>query len=244
MEPSTLKSKILVVDDTAEIRELVSVILETNGFDAVTANGGAEMDIALQGNKIDLIILDTMMPVEDGLSICKRLNQRTSPPIIMLSARGEDMDRIKGLNLGAEDYMAKPFHPDELVARIRVALKRSRQPDVSPKPPMDRFFGWSLDPVTRKIASPDMLSFSLSAAEFAVFRVILDNPDRPLKRDFLLSKMAELHEHSNARALDTIVSRLRRRLRDIHPSGRSSDELIRTVYGVGYMLKPPIPKIS
>ncbi|ESQ77121.1 response regulator [Asticcacaulis sp. AC402] len=242
MQHSLAKRKILVVDDTLDMLELISVVLEGHGFEVITACGGAEMDVEMQRHKFDLIILDTMMPVEDGFSICKRLSQRAAPPIIMLSAKSMDVDRIKGLNLGAEDYIAKPFHPDELVARIGVALRRSQPSGVSAKPGLDRFYGWTLDPVTRKITSPDTLSYTLSAAEFAVIRVILDHPDRPLKREFMLAKMAELHEDSNPRALDTIVSRLRRKLGEIHPTAGPDDELIRTVYGVGYMLRPPLAK--
>jgi two-component system OmpR family response regulator len=236
--PRGSKSTILVVDDMEEMRDLIAAILKKNGYDVLMADGGVAMDAVLTQSEVDLIILDTMMPVEDGLSICKRLSETNSPPIIMLSARGQDIDRIKGLDLGADDYMSKPFHPDELVARIRVVLRRSRRPNGAADPAQTYFFGWRLDAITRKLTSPDGISMSLSSAEFAILRVLLDHPDRPLKRDFLLARMADLHEHSTARALDTIVSRLRRRLAEANPSATENDELIRTVYGVGYMLRP------
>ena len=229
---------ILVVDDTPDILELVSVVLTRDGFRVLVASGGAEMDATLARNAVDLIVLDTMMPDEDGLAICKRLQQRSSPPILMLSARAEDIDRIKGLDLGAEDYMAKPFNPKELVARIRVILRRAdRTAAQLSEGARDRFFGWSLDARTRRLTSPDDKYLVLSTAEYAVLRVLLDQPDRPLKRDLILSRMAELHEDSTPRALDTIVSRLRRKLTYLHPQ-TGGEDLIRTVYGVGYMMKP------
>jgi len=236
--PRALTPRILVVDDIEDMRELVSVILVKNGYEVLTADGGAAMDGVLSERRIDLIVLDTMMPVEDGLSICKRLTARGAPPIIMLSARGEDVDRIRGLDLGADDYIAKPFNPDELVARVRVALRRHSRREGTGTAQNADVFGWRLDAISRRLTSPDGLSLILSPAEFAVLRVLLDHPDRPLKRAFMLARMADMHEHSNPRALDTIVSRLRRRLADIHPSATEKDELIRTVYGTGYMLRP------
>jgi two-component system OmpR family response regulator len=232
------KFTILVVDDIEDMRELVAVILTKSGYEVLAAQSGSEMDSMLAHNKVDLIILDTMMPVEDGLSICKRLSQTGAPPIIMLSARGQDTDRVKGLDLGAEDYIAKPFHPDELVARVRVVLRRFTKNAVKKDGEIAIFFGWRLDPITRKLTSPDGVSFVLSAAEFAILRVLLDFPDRPLKRHFILARMADLHEHSTSRALDTIVSRLRKKMAEAYSSAGNNDEIIRTVYGVGYMLKP------
>lgn len=237
MPDSEGTATILVVDDTPDICELVSVILTRDGFRVLTASGGEEMDAILAREAVDLIVLDTMMPGEDGLSICHRLQQRPSPPIIMLSARGEDIDRIKGLDVGAEDYMAKPFHPKELVARIKVVLRRSERTTAQlNEGTRDHFFGWSLDARTRRLTCPDGKYLVLSTAEYAVLRVLLDQPDRPLRREVILGRMAELHEDSTPRALDTIVSRLRRKLAYLHPE--TGEDLIRTVYGVGYMLRP------
>ncbi|MDV6332171.1 response regulator transcription factor [Asticcacaulis sp. 201] len=235
--PRSTKHRILVVDDMEDIRDLVSIILVKNGYDVLTADGGAQMDVVLSQKRVDLIILDTMMPLEDGLSICKRLSTKSAPPIIMLSARGQDIDRIKGLDLGAEDYIAKPFNADELVARVRVVLRRFHRPDLGDAQNVD-VFGWRLDAISRVITSPVGLSLALSSTEFAVIRVLFDNPDRPLKRLFILDRIADMQEHSTARALDTLISRLRRKLASIHPNADSDDELVRTVYGVGYMLKP------
>ncbi|MDC7677514.1 response regulator [Asticcacaulis machinosus] len=232
-----MHATVLIVDDTPDIRELLSLILEQHDFFPLTAAGGVEMDAALKQHRVDLIILDTMMPDEDGLSICRRLQGDEHPPVIMLSARGEDIDRIKGLDLGAEDYMAKPFNPDELIARINVVLRR-RLRSVRQAWVKKLFFGWSLESATRQLITPHGVGLTLSAAEFAAMKVLLDYPDRPLRREFMLEKMAAVIEIPTPRALDTIISRLRRRLTKVQAGTRKPDDLIRTVYGVGYMLRP------
>ena len=224
---------ILAVDDTEDIRELIAVGLERRGFEVVTADGGAEMDAILRARPADLIVLDTMMPVEDGLSICKRLTEAGGPPIIMLSAGASDTARIKGLNLGAEDYMVKPFNMDELAARIRVVLRRSARAEPAE---LVQFFGWALENKTRRLMSPNGKTLSLSPAEFAVLHVFLAQRDRPLRREQVLERMKNLHDFSTARALDTLISRLRKKLAFIAPDGEA--ELIQTVYGTGYMFRP------
>jgi two-component system, OmpR family, response regulator len=230
---------ILVVDDTEDIRDLIHVVLTRKGFNVLTADGGQEMDAILHSARVHLIVLDAMMPGEDGLSICRRISAKGGPPIIMLSARGEQLDRLKGLELGAQDYIAKPFLADELAARIRIVLGRQASTG-SPLPATSQqhFFGWSLDTISRRITSPTGADLVLSQAEYAVMSVLLNNPDRPLKRDFILEAMSELHEDTTERALDTLISRLRRKLRTLNPNALESDELIRTVYATGYMLRP------
>lgn len=236
--------KILVVDDTEDIRDLLEISLSRLGFHVLSADGGVQMDAILTARKIDLIVLDAMMPGEDGLSICRRVSNAKGPPIIMLSARGEDIDRLKGLELGAQDYVSKPFNANELAARIRIVIGRQ----VAHGAPgagstKAHFFNWTLDTVSRIMISPSGNELILSQAELAVMRVFLNYPDRPLKRDQILSGMADLHEHTTLRALDTVISRLRKKLNDAYPEGDKEEELIRTVYGVGYMLRPEVNRI-
>lgn len=233
-----MKPKILIVDDTPDVRELLEVVLRRAGFDVVTADGGAAMDRVLAATPVDLIVLDSMMPVEDGLSICRRISGAGGPPIIMLSAKAADADKIGGLDIGAEDYVTKPFNNDELIARIRAVLRRVSKAS-APGPDVWTFFGWSLDKQTRKLLSPAGKILALSGAEFALLKVFLDHPDRPLRRDQILEAMDEVHGFSTPRGLDTLVSRLRQKLLYADPGAHGRNELIQTVYGVGYQLRPP-----
>ena len=231
------RPNILAVDDDDSILDLLKSGLSRLGFRVFPADGAVAMDAVLAVEPIDLIVLDSMMPGEDGLSVCARVSAAKGPPIIMLSARGDDMSRIKGLNLGAEDYMAKPFNLDELVVRIRIVLRRQvRAPAAPGEGETVHFDGWTLDHLTRRLTSPADKMLMLSAAEFAVLNVLLNQRDRPLKREQLLERMSELHDDSTDRSLDTLISRLRRKLRYIAPEGES--DLIQTVYGTGYMLRP------
>ncbi|MBW8882738.1 MAG: response regulator [Asticcacaulis sp.] len=234
-EPADARPNILIVDDDEAIRDLLKSGLSRLGFRVFPANGGMALDAVLASERIDLIVLDSMMPGEDGNSICARISAANGPPIIMLSAHGNDMARIKGLNLGAEDYMAKPFNIDELAVRIRVVLRRSARPGAV-ETEATSFDGWHLDHRTRRLTSPNGKMLMLSAAEFAVLDVLLGHRDRPLRREQLLARMAELHDDSTDRSLDTLISRLRRKLKHIAPD--SEPELIQTVYGTGYMLRP------
>ena len=229
MSETEARSTLLVVDDTEDIRELLQAGLTRHGFRVLQADGGRTMDAVLETTPVDLIVLDSMMPGEDGLSICRRLTQSGGPPIIMLSAAGDDVNRIKGLNLGAEDYMAKPFNMDELAVRIRIVLRRQ-----SPAPRREasdsaHFAGWTLDNTTRRLTSPADKILELSPAEFAVLHVFLGARDRPIKREDLLKGMAQLHGDSTDRSLDTLMSRLRRKLKYADSDGA---ELIETVYGL------------
>jgi DNA-binding response OmpR family regulator len=234
MEPAEARPTLLVVDDTEDIRALLQAGLTRHGFRVLQADGGRTMDSVLDTTPVDLIVLDSMMPGEDGLSICQRLSKAGGPPIIMLSAAGDDVNRIKGLNLGAEDYMAKPFNMDELAVRIRIVLRR--QAPAAPREAADtvHFAGWSLDNTTRRLTSPAGRVLELSPAEFAVLHVFLGERDRPLKREDLLKGMRQLHGDSTDRSLDALMSRLRRKLKYADPD---SPDLIETVYGVGYIFR-------
>ncbi len=235
---SVTAPRVLIVDDDLELRDLISGFLTQNGFEVHTAAGGREMDKVLGRGDISLVVLDYMMPGEDGLSICKRLNEASGPPVIMLSARGEEIDRIVGLELGADDYMTKPFHPRELLARIRAVLRRqeSRGRDGgwgNGKTPLTHFFGWQLDNIKRTLTRPDGVQVALSNAEFELLRVFLDRPGRALTRDQILDFLHGPNTDSFDRAIDVQISRLRRKLSDDH-----NEDIIRTIRGIGYMFKP------
>lgn len=236
MTQSSTLPRVLVVDDTADIRDLLTEVLGRRGFDVLTADGGAEMDSVLAASPVDIIILDSMMPGEDGLSICRRLNAAGGPPIIMLSAKGERVDRIGGLELGAQDYVAKPFDADELSLRIRAVLRRAAPPPPA-APAIWSFCGWTLDRDTRKLTSPVGKILALSPAEFALLRVFIEGPDKPLRRDYILENMEDVHDFTTPRGLDTLVSRMRRKLQYAHPGVPADEELIQTVYGVGYVMR-------
>ncbi|MBP2160382.1 MULTISPECIES: response regulator [Asticcacaulis] len=231
-----MKPTVLVVDDTPDIRELLEVVLDAAGFAVVTADGAAAMDSVLAQMRVDLIVLDTMMPGEDGFSVCRRISAGNGPPIIMLSAKNEDIDKIKGLDLGAEDYVSKPFSNDELIARIKAVFRRLRRNAGGAED--WRFFGWVLEKQARRLTSPTGRTLALTPAEFALLKVFLDHPDRPLRREQILKAMDEVHGFSTPRGLDTLVSRLRQKLAYADPDSAGDRELIQTVYGVGYMLRP------
>ena len=227
-------TRVLIVDDDPDLRELTSNFLANNGFEIHTAANGRDMDKVLARGDIELVVLDYMMPGEDGLSICKRLIEKGGPPVVMLSARGEEIDRIVGLELGADDYMAKPFHPRELLARIRAVLRRREgKENGNGKSPVSHFFGWQLDNIKRPLTRPDGVQVVLSNAEFELLRVFLDRPGRALSRDQILDYLHGPNSDSFDRAIDVQISRLRRKLAD-----DSNEDIIRTIRGIGYMFKP------
>lgn len=232
-----VQTRVLIVDDDPDLRDLISQFLSNNGFDVHTASQARDMDKVLGRGDIDLVVLDYMMPGEDGLSVCKRLNEAGGPPVIMLSARGEEIDRIVGLELGADDYMAKPFHPRELLARIRAVLRRREARGAGgawdAKSPITHFFGWQLDNIKRVLLRPDGVQVALSNAEFELLRVFLDRPGRALTRDQILDYLHGPNADSFDRAIDVQISRLRRKLSDDH-----AEDIIRTIRGIGYMFKP------
>jgi two-component system, OmpR family, response regulator len=235
-----VKPKILIVDDTDDIRVLLEHILTLNQFDVISCKDGAEMDACLKHTEVDAIILDVMMPEEDGLSICKRISAQNGPPILMLSAKGNDLDRVKGLELGADDYMAKPFNANELVARLKVILRRNKIIEKTPEA-HEHFVGWRLENLTRRLTAPNNKSMNLSPAEYAVIRALVTTKERALKREEIMDTMNSVHEFTTERALDTLISRFRRKLMDLYPLATGDNELIRTIYGVGYALNTSQP---
>ena len=226
---------ILVVDDDAEIRALLGEYLGKNGFKTTVVADGKSMWTALSRGKVDLIVLDLMLPGEDGLTLCRKLRADSETPVIMLTARGEETDRIVGLEMGADDYLAKPFSPRELLARIKSVLRRARSLPLNLRADEARkiaFAGWRLDTVARHLLSPEGVVTSLSGAEYQLLKVFLSHPNHVLSRDqlMLLSKGREADPLD--RSIDIQVSRLRNRLGD----DPSDPRIIKTVRGEGYTL--------
>jgi len=230
---------ILVVDDHAEIRELVQRFLGDHGYRVTTAPNGTGMKRILADAAIDLIVLDLMMPGEDGLTLCRNLRAESDIPVIMLTAMGEETDRIIGLEMGADDYLAKPFNPRELLARIKAVLRRTGSAQArSPReaPESLRFLGWTLLPGARELIDPEQTLVPLSTAEFALLMAFVTRPGRVLSRDQLLDLARGRETRVFDRAIDTLVSRLRRKLGD-QPR---NPQIIKTVRGGGYLFAPTV----
>lgn len=225
---------ILVVDDHSEIRDLLKRFLEQHGMRVSCARDGKEMKRLLDEREFDLLVLDLMMPGEDGLTLCRELRVKSRLPIIMLTAMGEETDRIIGLEMGADDYLAKPFNPRELLARIKAVMRRT-QAESQPVPEALtrdlRFDRWLLDINRRELVDEEGVGMSLSTAEFDLLKVFLERPQRVLSRDQLLDLARGREAVAFDRAIDTLVSRLRRKLeRD-----PKNPELIKTIWGGGYL---------
>ncbi len=236
MTPMTagLAGHILVVDDDREIRDLLARFLAKQGYRVSAVRDGKEMRRAIADWKIDLVILDLMLPGEDGLTLCRELRAKSPVPIIMLTMMGEETDRIVGLEMGADDYLPKPFNPRELLARMKAVLRRA-QCGPSPAWPMGRkilcFAGWKLDTGRRRLDSPDGLVIDLSAGEFDLLVAFAEHPQRVLNRDQLLDLTHGRPEAPFDRSIDMQVSRLRRKI-ETNPQ---KPELIKTVRAGGYM---------
>ena len=231
----TQQDHILVVDDDAEIRNLLREYLQKHGYRVTVVADGRAMQAALATARPDLVVLDLMLPGEDGLSLCRTLRARSSLPVIMLTARGEETDRIVGLEMGADDYLAKPFSPRELLARIRSVLRRARSlPDnLAPETVSAfRFGGWTLDAATRNLTAPDGVVVPLSGTEYRLLRIFLSHPNRILTRDQLIDLMSSRDAEAFDRSIDVQVSRLRHRLRE----DAREPAMIKTVRSQGYVL--------
>jgi two-component system OmpR family response regulator len=234
---------ILILDDDAETRRLLQAYLEKQGYRITTAADGRALRKALDTARPDLIVLDLMLPGEDGLEICRDLRIRSNVPVIMLTARGEETDRIVGLEMGADDYLAKPANPRELLARIKSVLRRARSLPENLKPEAVkslRFAGWTLDVATRNLTAPDGVVVPLSGTEFKLLRVFLAHPDRVLSRDQLIDFMISRDAGPFDRAIDVQVSRLRQRLRE----DAREPQIIKTVRGEGYVLAAKVEACS
>ena len=225
---------ILIVDDHREIRDAVTRYLERNGFRASSAKDAVEMDAKLATGEFDLIVLDVMMPGEDGISVCRRLSASSKIPILMLTALNEDMDRIIGLEVGADDYLPKPFNPRELLARIKSILRRATRVEQTGgafSGEIVQFAGWVLN-TDRRTLSQRGHRIELTTAEFKLLTVLLERPRVILSRDQLLDLTAGRAAKVFDRAIDNQISRLRRKIEEnpAHP------EIITTVRGGGYCL--------
>jgi len=236
----TTPSRILIVDDDIDIRSLLAEYLNDHGYETATAQNGEAMAQALRDSPADLIVLDINMPGEDGLTLCRNLRTQSSTPVIMLTARGEPVDRILGLEMGADDYLAKPFEPRELLARIRSVLRRSKSamplPSRSAAKTILHFAGWSLDVNAGHLISKEGVVVMLSFAELRLLKVFLDHPNHILNRDQLLSLTQGREADAFDRSIDVQVSRLRQKLGD----DARSPQIIKTVRSGGYMLVVPV----
>jgi two-component system OmpR family response regulator len=231
---------ILIVDDHRDIRDLVSRALTKEGFRVSVAADGRAMRKVLDDSRIDLVLLDLMLPGEDGLSLCRSLRAGSRIPIIMLTAKGDELDRVIGLEMGADDYLPKPFGSRELIARIRAVLRRSQEtaaasgPDQQPK--HYRFDRWRLDAGRRELIGDDGVAVPLSTGEYDLLLAFVERPQRVLSRDQLLDLARGRAANAFDRSIDTQVSRLRRKLeRD-----PGDPKIIKTVWGGGYIFTPAL----
>jgi two-component system OmpR family response regulator len=242
MDPAA-QPHILVVDDDREIRELLGKFLEKQSFRVTVARDAREARKLWPLGRYHLVVLDLMMPGESGLDFARWLRGQSEVPLVMLTAMGEETDRIVGLELGADDYVAKPFNPRELLARIRAVLRRATA-DTSTgglrEPPAKaiRFSGWILEPARRRLVNPQGVEVPLTGGEYELLVALVERPNRVLTRDMLMDLLRGRQAGPFDRAIDVAVSRLRRKLED---DGRNP-QLIKTVRGGGYVLATTVEK--
>lgn len=234
----TPSAKLLVVDDDQEIRELLQDYLQRNGYDVTPVADGHAMWRALDNDRFDLIVLDVMLPGDDGLKLCRQLRSLSDVPVIMVTALGEETERILGLEMGADDYLPKPFNPRELLARIKGVLRRVNGDAGSAR--AVRFEGWTLNRDLHHLVSPDGVLVNLSTGEYRLLEAFLSHPNRVLSRDQLMEILRGRDWAPFDRSIDVQVSRLRRRLRD----DPQAPALIKTVRGEGYLFAARVSRIS
>ncbi|MBX9710574.1 MAG: response regulator [Xanthobacteraceae bacterium] len=232
---------ILIVEDDREIQSLLSDFLTREGYKVFCAGDGAAMSRALDKTRPDLVVLDLMLPGEDGLSICRRLRAKGGLPILMLTARGEDVDRIVGLEMGADDYLPKPFNPRELLARIRAILRRTD--GASQRESMKRlaFSGFIADIEARSVMAADGAPIDLTSAEFDLLTCFLERPKRVLSREQLLDWTRGRTADPFDRTIDVSISRLRRKLGVAEPQ---ATQIIKTVRNGGYLFAADVQSAS
>ncbi len=230
---------ILVVEDDREIRTMVSRLLQKQGYRVTASEDGRSMDKALGAANVDLMLLDIMLPGgEDGLSICRRVRASSSVPIIMLTAAGDTTARVVGLEMGADDYISKPFDPQELVARTKAVLRRAAAMPARPDTPVTpmRFDGWHIDPARRELRDPAGARVILTGAEFDLLLAFCHHPRRTLNRDQLLDLSQGRGGGPLDRGIDILVSRIRRKIE----SNPRDPQTIKTVRSGGYIFTPAI----
>ena len=244
MTSETAPISLLLVDDEATLREPLAEYLAGQGFSVREAESAATARSLLGGFAPDLVLLDIMMPGEDGLSLCRHLVEARGSPVILLTAKSEAMDRIIGLEIGADDYVPKPFEPRELVARIRSVLRRAAKDSTGVTADDEHFVyqfeGWELDPLKRRLTDPEGAMIAISTAEFRMLKALCDHPRQVLDRDRLLDMVQGREAHLFDRAVDNQVSRLRRKIE----IDSRNPELIQTVRGGGYRLAADVARIS
>jgi two-component system, OmpR family, response regulator len=232
---------ILIVDDDRDISTLLAEYLEKNGFKTFTAGDGKAMWKVLNETRVDLIVLDLSLPGEDGLTLCRNLRTHSTLPVIMLTARGEPLDRILGLEMGADDYLPKPFEPRELFARIRSVLRRTQAlpPNMHASQSQQmRFAGWTMDFTALHLINPEGVVVALSGAEFRLLKIFLDHANRVLSRDQLLNLTQGRDADPFDRSIDLQISRLRQKLGE----DARSPQIIKTVRNEGYVLATLVAK--
>jgi len=236
-------SRVAVVEDDPEISRMMTAYMTDNGFEVAAARSGRDLDrVMSSGGKIDCVILDVGLPGEDGLSICRRIRGKSSVPIIMVTGRGTDTDRIVGLELGADDYLPKPFNPRELLARVRAVMRRSTQAEQpqAEAPQTLMFEGWRLDMARRQLFAPDGAPRTLTSGEFNILAIFCQHPRKVLSRDDLLDL---LHGRAAAvfdRSIDVQISRLRRKIE----ANLKDPVFIKTVRYGGYFFTPQITAVA
>ena len=233
-------AQIVICDDDGELRRLVADFLRGHGYTVSTVSDGRDLARHLRSAPVvDLVILDIMLPGQSGLDICRDLRGSSNVPILMLTARGNETDRIVGLELGADDYMSKPFSPNELLARIKALLRRSRMAGAGAPASGKRvlkFEGWRLDVMRRELRNPSGVIIDLSAGEFDLLLAFLEAPQRVLSREQLLDAARNKTSTAFDRSIDVQVSRLRRKI----GASDDSEGFIKTVRGSGYLFVPPV----
>lgn len=230
---------ILVVDDDPELRQLLFEYFSERDYAVLLADGGEQMWEKIDNNEVDLVILDLMLPGEDGLTLCRNLRTRSKTPILMLTARGDEMDRIVGLEMGADDYLHKPFIPRELLARVKNILRRAGEGrDEYRSARALHFAGWVLDLDARHLVDGKGVIVSLPAGEFRILKLLAENPNRVLTRDQLLDVSSGREAGPFDRTIDVMISRLRRRLND--EGGDTA--LIKTIRSEGYLLTSKVER--
>ena len=232
---------ILVVDDNQEMRDLVSRLLKKDGYRVSTAPDGRAMKKILADSRINLILLDLMLPGEDGLTLCRELRTSSDIPIIMVTAKGDEIDRVLGLEMGADDYLAKPFSSRELLARAKAVMRRSQT--IAAAGEVEhvakyKFAGWTLNAAKRELESDDGVMVPLSTGEYDLLIALVERPQRVLSRDQLLDLSRGRSSVAFDRSIDTQVSRIRRKI-ELDPK---KPELIKTVWGGGYIFTPDVAK--
>ena len=233
--------EILIVEDDPSLRVLLARTLRENGFRTTTATAAPDMWRAMKTTDFDLILLDVMLPGSNGLDLCRSIRLENDVPIIMISARTDEIDRVLGLELGADDYMPKPFGTKELLARVRAILRRTTVASTDRSRPREtvRFMGWTVDLRRRELTSPQGAQVELSGAEYDLLSTFLDNPQRIIGRERLLELSRSRLTDASDRSIDVLVSRLRRKLSDKD----AQHILIRTVRGAGYMFTTEVERV-